>query len=61
MDFCHGSLLAEISNPSPLMISVRSLWKEKYPFWTPLKRKEKPRQPRENLCARRNDKGAIAT
>jgi hypothetical protein len=24
--------------------------KEKYPLWTPLKRKEKPRQARENLC-----------
>jgi hypothetical protein len=48
--FCQGSSLAEISHSSTFMISLRSLGKEKYPLWTPLKRKEKPRQARENLC-----------
>jgi hypothetical protein len=40
MGFCQGSSLAAISNSSAFMISFRSVQKEKYPLWTPLKRKE---------------------
>jgi hypothetical protein len=48
-DIGARAVLAEISNSSTFMISLRSLCKENYPLWTPLKRKEKPRQARENL------------
>jgi hypothetical protein len=40
MGSCQGSSLAAISNSSAFMISFRSVQKEKYPLWTPLKRKE---------------------
>jgi hypothetical protein len=39
--FRQGSFSAEISNPFALMISLRSLSKEKYPLWTPPKEKRK--------------------